>query len=232
VPKAETSDDPADDAAKKAAKAPAKTPAKKVAKGPASKPTPEPEPDLDDDESRITGYGIASAVLGVLCVGAIVLTALMWVGHRNEETELEHQGRVAQVAVDWTGVLINMNSANVDASLEQLREGTVGSLNTDFDRAILPFSTVVKTLQSTSRGQIDSVSIERLYRDLDRQPGSPPPPDPVPDGLASRTDTVLIVATSVSENVGVKPQVIRWNLRVSVSEVDGKLLVSRLASVR
>ncbi len=189
-----------------------------------------------DDDARdgpmFSGYGIASAVLGVLCVAAIVLTALMWSAHRSDEDELAYHGRVVRAAVDWTVVLINMNAGNVDASLRQLHQGTVGQLNTDFDEVMLPFSNVVKKLQSSSTGQINSVSIESLRRDLDRQPGTPPPADPVPDGLASRTDTVLILATSVAENVGAKPQVIRWNLRVSVSEVEGKLLVSRLESIR
>jgi hypothetical protein len=44
---------------------------------------------------------------------------------------------------------------------------------------------------------------------------------------------VLIVATSVSENAaGGKPQTVRWNLRVGVSDVDGKLLISRLEPIR
>ena len=47
-----------------------------------------------------------------------------------------------------------------------------------------------------------------------------------------RTDTVLLVATSVSENVGGKPTTVRWNLRLGVSEVDGKPMISRLESVR
>ena len=61
---------------------------------------------------------------------------------------------------------------------------------------------------------------------------------PVPDaqpGLsayASRTETVLVVATSVSDNVGGKPKTVRWNLRLDVSEVDGKLLISRLEPIR
>jgi hypothetical protein len=47
-----------------------------------------------------------------------------------------------------------------------------------------------------------------------------------------RTDTVLVVATSMSDNVAGKPQVVRWNLRMDVSDVDGKLLISRLEPLR
>jgi hypothetical protein len=50
--------------------------------------------------------------------------------------------------------------------------------------------------------------------------------------LADRTDTVLVVATSVSENAGAKPTTVRWNLRLGVSDVDGKPMISRLESVR
>ena len=44
---------------------------------------------------------------------------------------------------------------------------------------------------------------------------------------------VLVVATSVSENAGGgEPQTVRWTLRLGVSEVDGKLLISRLEPIR
>jgi hypothetical protein len=39
--------------------------------------------------------------------------------------------------------------------------------------------------------------------------------------MAARTDTVLVVATSVSQNAGGQPQTVRWNLRLDVSDVDG-----------
>ena len=52
-------------------------------------------------------------------------------------------------------------------------------------------------------------------------------------GMVSRTDTVLVVATSVSENAGSdKPQTVRWTLRLDVSDVDGTLMVSRLEPIR
>ena len=50
---------------------------------------------------------------------------------------------------------------------------------------------------------------------------------------AARTDTVMVVATSISENAGGdKPQTVRWTLRLDVSDVDGKLLISRLEPIR
>ena len=39
-------------------------------------------------------------------------------------------------------------------------------------------------------------------------------------------------ADLVSQNVGGRPQTVRWNLRLDVSDVDGRLLVSRLESMR
>ena len=41
-----------------------------------------------------------------------------------------------------------------------------------------------------------------------------------------------MIATSVSENAGDKPPTVRWNLRLGVSDVDGKLMISRLESLR
>ena len=108
-----------------------------------------------------------------------------------------------QTAADWTGVLINMNKDNIDASLQKLHDGTVGELNADFDAAVQPYREVVEKLQSRTSGQIDSVAIESVHHDLDTQPGVARPvvPTKLPP-FATRTDTVMVVATSVSENVG------------------------------
>jgi hypothetical protein len=193
-----------------------------------------PDPDEPADQRSISGYGVGSAVLGALCVGAMVLIALIWSGHRSEHHELTQRTEAMQAAADWTGVLINMNSDNVEASLQSLHEGTVGQLNADFDAAVAPYREVVETLQSSTTGRIESVAVEAIHNDLDRQPGSAPPDEQpaLSPGMAARTDTVLVIATSVSENAGGEPQTVRWNLRLDVSEVDGRLLVSRLESMR
>jgi hypothetical protein len=186
----------------------------------------------DEPRRALSVFGVASTVLGLICVAAIVLTTLIASAHRREQDDLAYKARVLQVATGWTGVLINMNKDNIDSSIEKLHDGTVGELNTELDKAIQPYTNLVKTLQAKTTGQIDSVSIESVYHDQGRQPGSPPPHDSMPSGLASRTDTVLIVATSVSDNAGGKPQTVHWNLRVGVSDVDGQLLVSNLDFLR
>ena len=191
-----------------------------------------PEPEDAEDGRVFSAYGIASAALGVVCVAAIVLGTIIFAQHRTNTDTFEYQGRVVQAAAEWTSVLINMNSENIDANLQKLYEGTVGRLNEDFDKTMQPYREVVRTLQSRSTGQINSVSIEAVHNDLDRDPGGPPPDDPLQGGLASRTDTVLIIATSVAENAGAKPQTIQWFLRVGVSDVDDKLLISRLEWIR
>jgi hypothetical protein len=197
-------------------------------------------PEADDDQDQraapngvFSTYGMASAVLGVVAVVAIVLGTLIWSGHRNATDERAYQTRVMAAAADWTGVLINMNVDNVDASLQKLHDGTVGQLNSDFEAAITPYREVVRTLKARTTGQIDSVSFELAHHDLDVQSGQrPAAPATLPPELAQRTDSVLVVATSVSENAGDKPATVRWNLRLGVSDVDGKLMISRLESLR
>jgi hypothetical protein len=192
----------------------------------------EDEHPRDDHRRVLSGFGVASTALGLTCVAAVVLTTLIWSAHRREHDDLAYKARVLQVATTWTGVLINMNKDNIDSSVEKLHDGTVGDLNTQLDKAIQPYTNLVKTLQANTTGQINSVSIESVHHDQGRQPGSPPPHDVMPGGLASRTDTVLIVATSVTENAGGKPQTVHWNLRVGVSDVDGQMLVSSLDFLR
>jgi hypothetical protein len=190
----------------------------------------EPEPAGD----RIfSSYGIASTVLGVLSIAAVVLGYLIWSAHRREVGERVYLTRVMQTAAEWTGVLINMNSSNIDGSLQRLHDGTVGELNTDFDAAMQPYRQVVQKLQSQSAGRIEAVAIETVHRDLDTQPGvSRPVLTTKLSPFANRLDSVMLVATSVSENVGAKPQTVHWNLRLDVCDVDGKLMISGLESIR
>lgn len=178
-------------------------------------------------------YGIASAFLGVLSIAAVALGAFIWSAHRDDDAERTYLTRVMQSAADWTGVLINMNAGNIDASLQRLHDGTVGELNTDFDAAVQPYRQVVEKLQSHSTGQIEGVAIETVHNDLDTQPGVTRPvvTTHLP-AFATRTDSVMLVATSVSENAGAKPQTVHWNLRLDVSNVDGKLMISGLGSIR
>jgi uncharacterized protein HemX len=202
---------------------------------PADEPTEDTadESTPDDVNGRtFTPYGIASAVLGVLCVAAVALGAVIWTDHRNDVDELTYQTRAMQAAADWTGVLINMNTDNVKQSLQKLHDGTVGELNADFDSSIQPYQQVVERLQSRSRGEVEAVAVEAVHHDLDAQPGGPKPSAPLPASMARRSDTVMVVATSVSENVGGKPQTVHWNLRLGVSDVDGKLMISRVESIR
>lgn len=183
--------------------------------------------------SAWSGFGVASAALGVVAAIATATVVTFWFGHRDSEAERSYQARVMQSAAEWTGVLINMNADNVETSLERLRDGTVGELNTGFDASIAPYRDVVKTLRSRTTGQVDSVSIEMVHNNLDTAPGQrPPSPQTLPPELSSRTDTVIVVATSLSENAGGKPTTVRWNLRLGVSEVDGRPMISRLESLR
>jgi len=195
-------------------------------------------PDEPDEERTdrgggvFTGFGIGSAVLGLVSVAAVVLGLMIWSGHRSETDERSYQTSVLQAAADWTNVLINMNSDTVDTSLRTLHDGTVGQLNADFEATVEPFKQLVLKLKSQTAGQVDSVSIESLHH---QQPGPSGAPVPQPElsTVASRTDTVIVVATSRSQNAGgAQPQPVRWNLRLGVSDVDGRLLISRLETIR
>ena len=202
--------------------------------------TPADEDEAAEDDAESTGdrifssYGVASAVLGVLSVAAVALIAVIWSSHRSDVAERSYQSRVLQTAVDWTGVLINMNADNVDANLQRLHDGTVGDLNVDFDASVQPYRQVVQRLKSRSAGRIDSVAMESVHHNLDAEPGAPRPAPAAEAQLpaGTRTDTVMVIATSIAETAGGKPQTVHWDLRLDVSDVDGRMLISRLESIR
>lgn len=198
-------------------------------------PSKDSKDNADDHSSGVlTGFGFASAVAGVIAVVGVVLGAMVWSGHHSESDERAYQTRVLRTAADWTNILININKDSVEAGMQKLREGTVGQLNSDFDAAVQPYRDLVQRLQARTTGQIDSVAIESLHHPPPGPDGRPvPEPQPELAGMISRTDTVLVVATSVSENAGTdKPQTVRWTLRVDVSDVDGNLMISRLEPIR
>ena len=198
-------------------------------------PDDERTPDHEDDDGSVfTGFGICSAVLGALAVAAVALGVLIWTQHRSDVDELRYGTRVMQAAADWTSVLVNMNKDSVETSLHKLHEGTVGQLNADFDATVEPYRQLVQKLQAKTTGQIDSVAVESIHHAQPGPNGAPPSQQqPELSATASRTDTVMVVATSISENAGGdKPQTVRWTLRLDVSDVDGKLLISRLEPIR
>ncbi len=190
--------------------------------------------DQPSDEGIFSPYGVASAVLGALSVGAVALAAVIWSVHHSDVDERVHQTRIMQTATDWTDVLINMNADNVDASLPRLRDQTAGELNVDFDSELEPYRAVVQRLKSHSTGRVEAVAVQSVRHDPDPQPGTRPPASApqVPLPASSRTDTVIVIATSIAENIAGKPQTVHWDLRLDVSEVEGKLRVSRLESIR
>src|ERR1700742_3750333 len=197
-------------------------------------PDDERTPDREDDDGPVfTGFGIGSAVLGALAVAAIVLAGLIWTQHRSDVGELHYRARIMQSAADWTSVLINMNKDSVEADLNKLHEGTVGQLNADFDATVQPYRELVQKLQAKTTGQVDSVAVESIHHAQPGPNGAPPPQAPSELlGAASRTDTVMVVATSISQNAGTdKPQTVRWNLRLAVSDVVGRVLISRAEAV-
>src|ERR1700753_3650365 len=130
----------------------------------------------DESDGRVfSPYGVASAVLGVLCVAAVALGVVIWNSHRSDVQERSYQSRALQAAADWTGLLINMNTDNIKDSLQRLHDGTVGQLNADFDSSIQPYQQVVERLQSRSRGEGGGGGLESGHPHLGAQPGRPAP---------------------------------------------------------
>lgn len=194
---------------------------------------PDGESPSDTAGPVLSRYGRMSALLAVLALAAVVALGVIWSHHHGEVADRLHQTRAMRAAAEWTAVLINLNKDNLDASLQTLQEGTVGELNENFEAVVEPYREVVTTLRVHTTGRIEAVAVESIHHDPDVPPGAPPPSDAPPVPLTtSRTDTVLVVATSVSDNSSGKPQTVRWNLLLDVADIDGKLLVSRLVSLR
>lgn len=195
---------------------------------------PDEKSDTEPSSGRVLSiYGLVSAVLGLVSVAAVVAGLLTWSMHRSDVAERSHQSQVLQTAASWTSVLINLNADNVEKGMQRLRDKTVGELNSEFDAATQPYREVLQRIQSRSTGRVEAVAIETLHHDTDAESdtGSTDPAQRQSSD-AGRTDPVMVVATSVAENVGGKAQTVHWALQLDVSDVNGRLLISRLKSIR
>ena len=76
-----------------------------------------------------------------------------------------------QAAADWTGVLINMNTDNIKASLQRLHDGTVGNSTPTSTRPSSPTGKWCSGCKSRSRGEVEAVAFESVHHDLDAEPG-------------------------------------------------------------
>ena len=54
----------------------------------------------EDDGPVLSGFGIASAALGLLSVAAIVLAVIIWSGHRADADERRYQTEVLDTAAE------------------------------------------------------------------------------------------------------------------------------------
>ncbi|MCV7258587.1 hypothetical protein [Mycobacterium shimoidei] len=208
----------------------------------AAEEEPESAADEDDeDHARVpersggpifSVYGIASAVLGLLSVAAIVVGVIFWMQHRDHVDERSYQNRVMGTAGSWATLLINLNPNNLEAGTQRLRERTAGPLNANFDSVFAPYRERAEKLQSRSTGRIESLAIERLHNDADAAGGTEPSNPTGKSNVGRRTDTVTVIAMSVVENPGGKPTGVRWNLQLDVSDVNGKLMISQLRAIK
>ncbi|WP_409435982.1 hypothetical protein [Mycobacterium sp. SMC-14] len=216
---AESAEDQDVDAVEKVGK---KAPAKAAKKAAHGKPAPAAS------GGGLSGYGWGSVALGLVAVAALVFSLITLKVHYDDVNERGYRSRVLQTAASWTSVLINLNAENVEKGMARLRDKTVGELNGEFDAALAPYRDVVQRIQSRSSGRIEAVAIELEHHDLDEPAatGSDKPSNP------GRTDPVMVIATSVAENVGGRPQTVHWALHLDVTDVAGNLMISRLRSIR
>lgn len=177
-------------------------------------------------------YGWVSVLLGLVAVAAVVAGSIAWSLHRSDVDERGYRGRVLQSAASWTSVLINLNAENVEKGMERLHNKTAGQLHSEFDSVVQPYRDVVQRIQSRSTGRIEAVAIESLQKDPGPESGAENTAKQAPPPGARRTDPVVVIATSIAENVGGKPQTVHWALQLDVSDIDGQMLISGLRSIR
>jgi hypothetical protein len=159
------------------------------------------------------GYGVATTVLGLVAVVAVVVTVVMWSQNRQARSELSDQGRVLRAAAEWVAVLVNPSEAAGPAAVDKLRDNTTGDLRRNFTTVMQPYLSAMQPLNAPITGEINSVSLESVHP---------------PTAGAPSPDTVLVVATTNGAEPHAALQTVRWYLRVGITNSGGRLLISNL----
>ena len=188
----------------------------------------EDAPDVREpsDETSTGGvfsrYGIASVLLGLLCVAAVARA-------RGDLVEAPRRGRRAHLPDQC-----DAGRGRLDRGPDQHEQGQHGRQPAEAARrhgrsAQRGLRGIDRTLPrcgaeaAVARRRAGSKRwpSRRSTATSTRHPVRAAQSTELPPGMAARTDTVMLVATSVSQNAGGQPQTVRWNLRLDVSDVDG-----------
>lgn len=157
---------------------------------------------------RPTKRGIAVTAMSVITVAALVTTAL--IGWHHHTTTSEHERAEAFTAAANRGVtaITSLDFNNAQRDVQHILDQSTGAFYNDFNGRAKDFTSVIEQSKVTTKGKVTGSAVESMNGD----------------------DAVVLVSASsdVTNAAGAKQEPRTWRLRVTVSDVDGTMKISKV----
>ncbi|MBJ8345759.1 hypothetical protein JGU72_13865 [Antrihabitans sp. YC2-6] len=172
--------------------------------------TPEPAVPAAKPSRTWLKPAVAAAAAVVLLTVAAGVAFLSYSNHQTDEREATRQEYI-QVARQAVLNLTTIDPETVKEDVDRILADATGEFQAEFDGRIEPFVSIVREAKVATHGEI------------------------IAAGLESESDdggVVLVAAKSMVTNAGSdEPQPRNFRLRVSVTDVDGRLATSKVEFV-
>ena len=157
---------------------------------------------------RPTRRGIALTV--ILLISAAALAGAAGIGWQHHQAGEDTARTRTFVDAAELGVvaITSLDYRNVERDVKRIVERSTGEFAKDFTDRSKDFTSVIQKSQVTTKGKVTGAALESIQGD---------------------TATVLVAATSeVTNAAGAKQEPRTWRLRVSVTDVNGTVKVSKV----
>ncbi|MYR06851.1 hypothetical protein GTV32_11280 [Gordonia sp. SID5947] len=157
---------------------------------------------------RPTKRGVAVSVMSVITVAALAVTA--FIGWHHHQSVQEHTRAADFTAAADRGVLAitSLDYQNAKRDVQRILDQSTGAFYNDFKGRSDDFASVIEQSKVTTKGKITGSAVESVNGD---------------NGI------ILVSASSeVTNAAGAKQEPRTWRLRVTMTDVDGTMKISKV----
>ncbi|MGC5255604.1 hypothetical protein ACPXCG_04565 [Gordonia sp. DT218] len=157
---------------------------------------------------RPTKRGMAITVMSVITVATLVTTGLIGWHHHTATSEHERAQAFTAAADRGVTAITSLDFNNAQRDVQRILDQSTGAFYNDFKGRAKDFTSVIEQSKVTTKGKVTGSAVESMSGD----------------------DAVILVSASsdVTNAAGAKQEPRTWRLRVTVSDVDGTMKISKV----
>ncbi|GAB89621.1 hypothetical protein ACSJLP_14175 [Gordonia rhizosphera NBRC 16068] len=150
----------------------------------------------------------AISIMAVVTIAALVVTGLIGWHHRQVDTGRAHAAEFTKAAELGVTALTSLDFRDAQRDVQRIIDHSTGAFYDDFKGRAKDFTTVIEQSKVTTKGHVTAAALESMN---------------------DNSAVVLVAATSdVTNAAGAKQEPRVWRLRVSVTDVDGTMKISKV----